>query len=158
MQPGQKIVGSFRPMGAFAAQVGRESFAPVVKLSLGNDPRWRAGDQSTPEVIERGLSAIIDTGSDVTRIDTSLADKHHLKKVGDVTSNFTGIQSPTAIYLAQLIFEEQDFVIRGKFSSANFKGGGYFHDMILGWDVLHFFDIHLNSNLDLVVLTYLGPS
>ncbi|HTO79615.1 MAG TPA: hypothetical protein VMJ31_07560 [Methylocystis sp.] len=158
MEPGQKIIRSFKPMGAFAAQLGKESFAPVVKLSLGNDPRWRVGDQFMPEAIERGLSAIIDTGSDVTRIDVGLANKFHLKRTGDITSNFAGIQASSAVYSAQLIFEEQRFVLGGEFSATNFRDGGYLHDVILGWDVLHYFDIRLNSNLDLVALTYLGPS
>ncbi|BDV38188.1 hypothetical protein [Methylocystis bryophila] len=158
MEPGQKIIGSFKPMGAFAATLGKESFAPVVQVSLGNDPRWRVGDQFMPDVIERGLSAIIDTGSDVTRIDIRLANKFHLKSVGDITSNFTGIPASTAVYAAQLIFEEQRFVLGGEFSAANFRDGGYYHDIILGWDVLHYFDMHLNSKLGIVALTFLGPS
>jgi hypothetical protein len=154
MNIGQEIIGYREPMGEFGKRLRR--YAPKVRIAIGNDPTWSLGDNRIPTLSARNLPALIDTGSDVTRIDTVLADRLGLTKIGEVQSNFTGVPVPTPVYRAQLCFPEVDFVLAGELPGANLRGSGMFHDFILGLDFLSHFAFLFDQRNSVVTLTFVG--
>ncbi len=155
MNIGQSIVGRFEPLGAYAQALGK-NFAPKVSISVAADPTWNLGDDRLPSGMKGGLTAVIDTGSDVTRIDTALVEMFHLRAIGEISSSFTGINSQTSIYIAQMVFPQEMLVIGGPVTAVNLRATGNYHDVILGLDVLSGFELMVSEKLNVVSLTWLG--
>src|SRR5215470_7974885 len=133
MEIGEKILGRLKPLGKFAELLGK-NFAPKVSISIANDLTWHLGDQRLPSGLKGGLTALIDTGSDVTTIDSPFVELLHLQQIGEVTSSFTGITRKTPVYHVQLVFPKQKFVVDGSVQAVALRGTGNYHDVILGLD------------------------
>lgn len=155
MDAGQTIKGWVGPLGDYAESAGL-CFAPFVRIALGNDPSWKSGDQRLPQLLSTELVALIDTGSDVTRLDAALIATFGLEVTGTSNSTFTGIQSQTQKCRAQLCFPEALFVVNGIHHTGTLRAGGQRHDVLIGLDLLQYFDFNFRPRAGVVELTYLG--
>jgi hypothetical protein len=155
LEVGQKIVGRFEPLGKFGQSVGK-GFAPKVSVAVANDPTWHTGDPRVPAIAIPNLTALVDTGSDVSRIDLEMAHRLGLKQVGELSSSFTGIVSKTPIFDVQLVFLEALFVVGGPVTAISLRAQDNFHDVILGWDVLQYFDLRICSKRQTVEMIFVG--
>jgi hypothetical protein len=127
-----------------------------VQVAIGNDPTWRPDQSRMPNSIVPNLTALIDTGSDVSHIDVAFVTKLNLRKTGSVVANFTGIKTPIDIYSAQICFPEAEFVMGGDITAANIRGSEMYHDVILGQDFLAYFDFRFCPKSSVVELTFVG--
>ena len=145
------------PLGEYAQNLGPH-FAPKIKVAIANDPNWSVGSQSMPRTALTlfGLVALIDTGSDVTRIDEEIAKRLNLVPKGNISSNFTDIEVPTSIYSLQVCLPESKFVMGGEFTAVSLRASQNFHDAILGLDFLEYFDLRIAPKTKLVEMTFVG--
>jgi hypothetical protein len=149
------INGRFGPISQLP---NPELWAPLISVSLAKyqpAPTNSAPLAPAPTVIlQNGLTALIDTGSQGTLIDRSVADNFNLQQGHGGAGLFLGRELPSPSFLTTLWFPEIPFwytgdLISGVFANLPFK-------IILGWDFLRRFNLILERKNNVVRLDWVG--
>jgi predicted aspartyl protease len=143
-------IGYFGPA---SANGGDETlWMPMIKFSLS-----RAILPEDEHIVARDLVALIDTGSDLCRIDEQVAEKHNLYRTRSlVKARNEGRDYTNETFLCQIIFDDftklhlicAAFKLRGE--------GGAAFDFLLGMDAIRHFDLSVVRSEEKVTLRYLG--
>ena len=108
-------------------------------------------------IVARDLVALIDTGSDLCRIDEKLAEAHNLYRTRSlVKSKNEGHDYINRSFACQVILEDSTklHLICAAF---NLRGeGGAAFDFLFGMDAIRHFDLSVVRSEEKVTLRYLG--
>ena len=99
------------------------STGPIIKVKVGFDRAYRG--RGLPQVVDRVLPALVDTGATNCFIDGDVAIAHHPPVVDQDAA--TGIFGPETVnmYLGQLVIPELDgYTVYGRFAGVDLSGLG----------------------------------
>jgi hypothetical protein len=123
---------------------------PCVEVSLvGND--W---DRKIlpPPIFKEHLIAIIDTGSDICKIDSTLISELGAKVIGRNNVSYTGVRGIADVYNVSILIKP-GYVFNGSMAAADLKSMGF--DMLLGYDMLRSFDVEIRHSANVVLMTHI---
>jgi hypothetical protein len=146
------ITGYYGSINSSAANA-RELWGPMIKFSLSNSL-----DPNQTHIVETDLTALIDTGSDLSRIDSDLAERHGLHMVGQQPSISGGMSSIVNVYALQVLLDDQPkrSVLQLLCPAVRLRGSGGPYDLLFGMDAIRFFDLSVNRSRELVSLIWVG--
>lgn len=104
---------------------------PTISVRIGFDPSFLPFDERPPDLPERRVPAVIDTGAVISCIDSAVTASLGLP-VAELAS-VAGVHGPgiAEVYLAQMSVPDLGAVLRGRFHAAHLGAGGH-HRAILG--------------------------
>jgi predicted aspartyl protease len=148
------IHGRFGPLRADPGvpATSQELFQPLIDAVSISD----SVDPKVANVVESGLVALIDTGSDLCCIDKKLAEKYPslvVFKDHQAQHGATG-QGDSKIYNLQIIFGSVWLQMYA--STAALRSDGMLCDLLLGMQAIRFFDLNINRADGLVRLIWVG--
>jgi hypothetical protein len=124
--------------GFFAAASSQQNpalWAPMAHFDLSS-----ATDNNATNVVEEGLTALIDTGSDYCRIDAALALKHSLTQIRTIPDRSGGSTSIVKVYSLQIILDGGQ-KLSLQCPSGSLRSGGFPFDFLLGMDAIGHFEL-----------------
>jgi hypothetical protein len=143
-------IGYFGPASASGSD--QALWMPMIKFSLSN-----AILPEDEHIVARDLVALIDTGSDLCRIDERLAETHNLYRTRSIIkSRNEGRDYTNSSFACQIILEDSTklHLICAAF---NLRGdGGAAFDFLFGMDAIRHFDLSVVRSEEKVTLRYLG--
>ena len=151
---GETIVGRAAPIGAFSASKG--FLGAVFKVDASADQNWTAAQLHLPPVLSSGLDGLVDTASEISRVDEALVEKWGLQPVGEIPSSYVGLQRPAKTYKIQINLPPSNFIIGGLLSAVPLRSSGIYADLLIGLDVLFYFSLHLFPAEGRASLIYTG--
>ena len=94
-------------------------YGPTLTVRVGFDPTFNPGSKVTPQLPDRAVNALVDTGAMTSCIDTNLVKALNLPFVD--RRDFGGIDgaSERPIHLAQIEVPDLAFTIYGRFAAVN---------------------------------------
>jgi hypothetical protein len=132
-------------------------YGPLIPIDIGFDPDH---DETTPGLIpkgqEKGLVALIDTGSATNYIDATVAKRLGLPEINKdtVVGPIGGPQEITS-YLAQIHIPSIPFMITGEFGGLDLISSGMGYSALLGREFLMHFSMSYDGLAGEVFLS--GP-
>jgi hypothetical protein len=154
VKAGDQIIGTFERSGTMSDVSAPR--LPFIKVGAANGLGWNANlDPSPPNRID-GLVALVDTGADYCRVDGELTTRLKLIKQGSVRSMSVGSAQEADVFAMVLCFGKENYPIRVSAPAANLRGAGLLFDIIIGQDVLKFFQFRMIPKTYLVELTFRG--
>jgi hypothetical protein len=148
MWDSKMIIGYFGPISA--ANIP-DLWGPMIRFSLSKSTR-----PAETEIVERDLVALIDTGSDLCRVDTALATKYNLIERGTMPAVGSGVQSIVQTYSLQVILEDQT-KLQLTCPSVRLREVGAPFDFLFGMDAIRFFDLSIARSRQAVSLSNFHP-
>jgi len=144
------IKGKFRPLTPGAAGTP-EFFSPVLLgVSLSD-----ATDNNPQHIIKSDLVTLVDTGADLCRIDTRLADSlpslTYLGTMDQTSGNGTAKQK---LYKFQILIG--DVCLPVFCLTSSLRSGGSLFDLSVGMEVIRHFDLTVSRARDQVLLEWIG--
>ena len=125
-------------------------WSPMIKVALSDSV-----DPNHQHVVASDLTALIDTGSDYCRIDEDVATRFGLQIEKYVPAFLAGEQSKNAIYHGQLVFEDATWM-QVFFGSGTFRKNGLLFDLLVGMDVIRFYELTVARKSQAVSLRWVG--
>jgi hypothetical protein len=106
-------------------------FGPVLKVSVGFDPKWKNALNAPPKLALTDIDALIDTGSEESCIDALLAVQLELPLVD--RQMVCGVGSMEVdVRAAHVFVPALKYTIGGKFAAVPLKEHGHRQSVLLG--------------------------
>jgi hypothetical protein len=140
--------GLFGPANASARETPT-LWMPMIRVSLSDTIH-----NETQHIVDDDVLALIDTGSDLCRIDEEMANKYSFKTIGitqTVTPTGRGIFK---VYLVQMILDGHSLLLYCPAVPLR-RYEGAIYDMLLGMDVIRYFDLTVSREQSLVTLSWI---
>ena len=134
---------------------GGESLAdqgPVLYVHIGYDRAYQDG-HGRPDIPASPLPALVDTGAEVSCVDSRLAGGLRLPVAGNQVMAGAHGREAVDVYLAQIYVPDLDFVISGQLPSANLIAGEQQYFALLGRDFLSNFTMVYEGRTGLVTIS-----
>jgi hypothetical protein len=146
------VTGYFGPINSTAAHAS-ELWGPMIRFSLSN-----ATHPSQCNIVETDLTALIDTGSDLSRIDDGLAVKHNLHQLGQMSAVSGGLSSTVNLYSLQITLSDlpRSHLLQLQCPSVQLRSSGAPYDFLLGMDAVRFFELLVVRSRQIVNLRWAG--
>jgi hypothetical protein len=143
-------IGYFGPASANGSD--HALWMPMIKFSLSS-----AILPEDEHIVARDLVALIDTGSDLCRIDNRLAETYHLFPAGAIIkARNEGKDYVSQSFVCQVILEDST-KLHLICAALNLRGdGGAAFDFLFGMDAIRRFDLSVVRSEERVTLRYLG--
>lgn len=97
---------------------------------------------------------MLDTGSDLCRIDEGIAENLGFEDGGEMPSILSGFKTIVPMRKATLYIPQCDFRFDGSFPIAPLQKSETKYDVLLGMDFLKHFDLMVNPSINEVSLTF----
>jgi hypothetical protein len=144
------IVGYFAPIIPGHENQFPQFLAPFIKIAVSD-----SDNLNNIHIVENKLSALIDTGAELCRIDSGLIEKHKFISKGQVESNNAGVISNISLYVVQIVMEDST-VLQLTCASSPLRSSGQSVDFLFGMDAIRFFALTVAKSRQEVTLQYLG--
>ena len=132
-----------------------EFYGPTLNVEISRDSGAQpaAGSMRTQSRIR--YPALIDTGSRVSCIDSTLAEELDLPAVADMQRQVAGILGTGVVdvYLAEISIPELELSVAGHFSGAHLAAGGQPYRALIGRDILRNFTMVYDGRTGVVSLS-----
>ena len=112
---------------------------PVLYVHIGFDRAYQDDSQGRPNISDVPLPALVDTGAEVSCIDSILAERLGLPIADSQSMAGAHGVAEVNVYLAQIYVSDLDFVINGNFPAVDLAAGGEQYFALLGRDFLRNF-------------------
>jgi len=147
--PVKTILGRFGPL--LENQDDKRLWGPLLTVRLV-DPQAVAKQSDRPNVIAADLRGVIDTGAQNSAIDIDLAKKLDLpmSRTGDL--NLLGQLAPSVGYYFTLYFRDIATAYGTEGPAQPFISSGSGFDLVIGWDILQHFTLHISKSSGQVLL------
>ncbi len=147
--PVKTIFGRFGPL--LENQDDKRLWGPLLTVSLIN-PQSVARQPDRPNVIADDLRGLVDTGAQNSSIDVDLAKRLDLpvSRTGDL--NLLGQLVPSNGYYFTLYFRDLAIAYSTEGPGQAFVSSGSGFDLVIGWDVLQHFTLHISRRSEQVFL------
>ncbi len=135
--------------GSPQAQTLLTYHGPLLWVSVGFDPEWRADLNAQPRPGVSNLDALVDTGAEESCIDRLLASQLRLPVVD--RRNVCGVHGAREVdmHLAQVHIPALKFTVHGAFAGVELKEGGHRQQILLGRTFLtHFTFVYAGQTGD----------
>lgn len=112
--------------------VGLIKFGPTVAVHIGLDPKYKPGENITPNLPEQHLHALVDTGALESCIDSGIARSLNLPVMD--RKEIAGVLGlgEVDVYLAQIYIPALKYIIYGEFAGVHLRAGGQPYNALLG--------------------------
>ena len=125
-----------------------ELYGPALHVAIDMD----SGSQSVGETVSDHYPALIDTGSRVSCIDSTLAEDLGLPVVEGMRQQVAGIlgSGVVDVYRAQISIQELDLSVTGEFPGIQLAEGGQPYRVLVGRDILKSFTMTYDGKTGVV--------
>jgi hypothetical protein len=149
--PAKTIFGRFGPL--LENQDDKRLWGPLLTVTLID--RQSVGKQSDrPNVIADDLRGLVDTGAQNSAIDVDLAKRLNLPVSRTGNLNMLGQLAPSNGYYFTLYFRDIGTAYMTEGPGQPFISSGSGFDLVIGWDVLQHFTLHISRRSEQVFLQY----
>ena len=114
-------------------------------VDIGFDPNHRDGSAAPPNLQEKSVAALVDTGATESCIDSGLAMQLGLPIVNQLLVAGVSGQLQVNMHLAQILIPPLKFTIYGAFAGVHLAGGGQRHLALIGRTFLQNFVMIYNG-------------
>ena len=114
-------------------------------VDIGFDLNHRLGSAAPPDLAEKGLGALVDTGATMSCIDSGLAIQLNLPVVDRQTVAGVHGKKEVNLHLAQIYIPSLRFTIYGSFAAVDLIAGGQPHHALIGRTFLKNFTLTYNG-------------
>lgn len=141
-----------------SAQALLIQFGPTLGVKIGFDPGYSSGGIDLPKLPDTLWPALVDTGTILSCIDSSLANLLGLPVVDRIPLSGVGGKEEFNVYLAQIYVPSLQFTTYGEFAGVHLTSGGQRHYALIGRSFLKDFNMIYNGKTGAVILSLLpGP-
>jgi predicted aspartyl protease len=126
---------------------------PTLVVDIGFDPAFVPNTGATPNLGEKAVHALVDTGAGESFIDNDLAARLKLPVIDKQTISGSAGRHEVPMYLAQIHVPSIDITINGRFGGVNLAAGGQRHSALIGRSFLMHFKMHYDGLTGVVELT-----
>jgi predicted aspartyl protease len=126
-------------------------------VDIGFDPAYVAGAGKIPNLTEKSVHALVDTGAEESFIDNDLAVRLNLPVVDKQHVSGSAGRHEVNVYLAQIHVPSITFTIYGRFGGVDLAAGGQRHHALIGRTFLKSFVMTYNGRTGAVELTFPDP-
>jgi predicted aspartyl protease len=124
-------------------------WCPMVLLSLGD-----VSNPNTPNIVEKNIAALIDTGSEICLIDEGLIQRHpSFTFMHDRVVSGAGGAVKVKTYLADIIVDGH-VLSPHECGAFPLKDSGCLHEAVFGMSALRLFVLSVNRSTDRVTLSW----
>lgn len=121
----------------FASSDDLAAIGPTLRVHVGFDPEFNPEYGQAPRSQAKNVWALVDTGADMSCIDTQLAEKIGLDSIDTMTTiSANGQYDEMPIFLAHIYVPNLEATIYGEIASAHLAHGKSLHRVLLGRDFL----------------------
>jgi predicted aspartyl protease len=124
---------------------------PTLIVDIGFDPAYMG--VGNPNLSEKGLAALVDTGAHASFIDDALAKKLNLPVVDRQKVSGSAGQHEISMYLAHIYVPSLDLTQTGQFGGVHLVAGGQRHSALIGRTFLMHFTMTYNGMTGEVEIT-----
>jgi hypothetical protein len=126
---------------------------PTLLVDIGFDPAYAPAPGNIPNLAEKGLAALVDTGAFASFIDNDLAKKLKLPVVDRQHISGSAGRHEVDVYLAQIYVPSISYVVYGRFGGVGLAAGGQRHGALIGRMFLQAFKLTYDGISGAVELT-----
>jgi hypothetical protein len=140
--------GFFGPANASAREV-TTLWMPMIRVSLSN-----ATNNEAEHIVDDDVLALIDTGSDLCRIDDEMVNKYQFKPIGTTQTVTPTGRGAFKVYLVQMILDRHRLMLYCPAVPLR-RYEGAIYDILLGMDAIRYFDLTVSRVQSLVTLSWI---
>ena len=143
----------FGPVGQLSGQHMLAVHGPTLIVDIGFDPAYVPGAGVTPNLGEKAVHALVDTGAGESFLDNDLAAKLNLPIVDKQHISGSAGRHEVNVYLAHIHVPSLGITINGRFGGGNLAAGGQRHSALIGRTFLMHFKMTYDGVTGTVELT-----
>ena len=121
----------------------------MIRISLSD-----ATHNGTEHIVDNDVLALIDTGSDLCRIDEEMINKYSFEPVGTTQTVTPTGRGTFKVYLVQIVLDGHRLILYCPAVPLR-RYEGAIYDMLLGMDVIRYFDLTVSRAQSLVTLSWI---
>lgn len=126
---------------------------PTLVVDIGFDPAFTAMSAGVPNLAQRGVPALVDTGAHASFIDNDLAMALNLPIVDKQKVSGSGGRHEVNVYLAHIHVPSLVVTQLGRFGGVHLAAGGQRHSALIGRTFLMHFKMIYDGHTGQVELT-----
>lgn len=143
----------FAPGGLLPAHHMLVVQGPTLVVDIGFDPAFTATSVGVPNLAQRGVPALVDTGAHESFIDNDLAISLKLPVVDRQKVSGSNGQHEVSVYLAHIHVPSLVVTQLGRFGGVHLAAGGQRHSALIGRTFLMHFKMIYDGRTGVVELT-----